>query len=179
MRTCESGMTLLEVIIASTIGVMLTGLCLLLMIQIFNHSQKVSDHLFLDYQIDRAGFWIGQDAQKAVIVSTTGLESPQVLVLQWTEWNFGGDSVYHSVVYSVEDAVDGVGRLKRFYQNSKGQSSVTWVAEEIYYNPQDEEHSTRLSYDNGILSVVITAVKGEEKESRQYRIHPRPDYTGA
>jgi hypothetical protein len=104
------------------------------------------------------------------------LTPPDFLVLNWAEWDDAGDPTYHSITYFFENLTDGLGKLKRSHWSSAGINEQTLVAEYIYYDPDDPDNTSKVSYQSPVLTVQLTALSEEIRETREYRINRRPNF---
>jgi len=126
-------------------------------------------------QVQNAGYWISRDALMAE--STDNVTTPpDFLILNWTEWDYDEDSIYHRVTYSFEDMPSGLKKLKRTHEINGEVSAQTLVAEYIYYNPDNPDNTTKASYESSVLTVQIAAAIGEANEIKEYRVWHRPNF---
>jgi len=126
-------------------------------------------------QVQNAGYWISRDALMAE--STDNVTTPpDFLILNWTEWGYDEDSIYHRVTYSFEDMPSGLKKLKRTHEINGEVSAQTLVAEYIYYNPDNPDNTTKASYESSVLTVQIAAAIGEANEIKEYRVWHRPNF---
>ncbi|MFC2011440.1 type II secretion system protein J [Chloroflexota bacterium] len=177
MKLGEKGYTLLELMIAITITVIVTGSAGSAIFQVLKNTERNNDHITVVRQVENAGYWISRDAQMALSVTTTdNLTPPDFLSLSWSEWDVDGDPTYHWVNYTFQDLTDGIGKLSRTYGSSAGASEETLVAQYIYYDPDDVEVTSNTSYQNPVLTVKLTAVFEDIVETREYRIKRRLDF---
>jgi len=173
MKPGEKGYTLIELMVAITIIVLASGAAAAAIFQIFRGIERNNDYMTAVRQVQNAGYWISRDAQMALSVNTTdNMTLPDFLGLNWTEWDAEGEPSYHSVIYSFEDLTDGTGKLKRTY-SSTGTSTQTLIAQYIYYNPDDTDNTTKVSYESPVLTVQLTAIFEGTQEIREYRIKRR------
>ena len=175
MKPGEKGYTLVELLIAITITVMVTGTAGAAIFQILRNTERNNDHITVVRQVENAGYWISRDAQMALGVTATGnLTLPDFLSLSWTEWDDDGNPIYHSANYTFEGLTNGIGKLKRNHGSSAGASEQTLVAQYIYYDPDDVDATSNTSYQSPVLTVKLTAVFGDIVETREYNIKRRP-----
>jgi len=81
---------------------------------------------------------------------------------------------HHSATYFFEDLTDGIGKLKREHWSSAGASEETLIARYIYYDP-GVDNTSNASYLNPVLTVQLTALFEETRETREYQITHRPN----
>ncbi len=175
MKYGEKGYTLVELLIAITIMVLVSGAAGAVIFRILRDTERNNNHITAVLQVQNAGFWISRDAQMAENATTDNLTLPDFLILSWTEWDDAGDPVYHSARYFFEDLTDGVGMLKRNHWSSAGANEQTLVAQYIYYDPDDIGATSNTSYQNSVLTVKLTAVFEDMLETREYKIKRRPN----
>lgn len=177
MKLGEKGFTLIELLVAITIMVMASGAAGAAIFQICRGTERNSNHMTAVRQVQNAGYWISCDAQMALSVNTTdNMTLPDFLGLSWTEWDAEGDPIYHSSRYFFEDLTDGIGKFKRSHWSSAGASEETLVAQYIYYDPDDTDNTSKVSYESPVLTVQLTAIFEETQESREYRIKRRAGF---
>ena len=173
MKHSEKGYTLIELLIAITIMVLVSGAAGAVIFQILRNIERNNDHITAVRQVQNAGYWISRDAQMAQNVTTDNLTPPDFLILNWTEWDDAGDPIYHSATYSFEELTDGIGKLKRGHWSSVGANEQTLIAEYIYYDPNDVDDTSKASYESPLLTVQLTALFKEILETREYKIKHR------
>ena len=175
MKLGEKGYTLIELLIAITIMVLASGAAGAAIFQILRGMEGNNDHMTAVHQVQNAGYYISRDAQMAQSVTTDGLTLPDFLVVNWTEWDEDGHPIYHSATYFFEDLTDDIGKLKRDYWSSAGASEETLIAQYIYYDPGDVDNTSNASYQSPVLTVQLTAIFEETRETREYKVTRRPN----
>jgi prepilin-type N-terminal cleavage/methylation domain-containing protein len=173
MKPGEKGYTLIELMIAITIMVVASGVAGAAIFQILRNTERNNDRITAVRQVQNAGYWISRDAQMAETVATDNLTLPDFLTLSWTEWDAAGDPISHSATYFFEDLTDGVGKFKRSHLSSAGASEQTLIAQYIYYDPNDVDATSKASYQSPVLTVQLTALFEQTRESREYMIKHR------
>jgi len=173
MKRGEKGFTLIELIVAITIMALASGAAGTAIFQILRNTARNNDHITAVRQVQNAGYWISRDAQMAQNATTDNLTPPDFLILSWTEWDDAGDPIYHSATYFLEELTDGIGKLKRSHWSSAGANEQTLVAEYIYYDPSDVDSTSKVSYQEPVLTAQLTALYEETLETREYRIKHR------
>ncbi len=175
MKPGEKGFTFVELIIALAITVLISGASTMALSQIFGGTDRNNNRLTAARQVENAGFWISRDAQRAQSVSTDNLTPPDLLLLNWTEWDDDGNPTYHSARYSFDNITASIGKLKRYYWSSDGANQQTLVGLNLYYNPGDSENSSMASYQSSVITVRLTSIVDKARETREYRIKRRPN----
>ena len=175
MRQNEKGYTFIELLIAITIMALASAAAGGAIFQIFRGMESNNDHMTAVRQVQNAGYWISRDAQMAQSVTTDGLTLPDFLVLNWTVWDDAGDPIYHTATYFFGDLTDGIGTLMREHWSSAGASEETMIAQYIYYDPDDVDDTSNASYLSPLLTVQITALFEETRETREYQVTHRPN----
>jgi len=161
----QRGMTLIELVVAMGIaGFVVVGAAAVIF-QLFTVSARSSDYMTAYTQVQNAGFSVSRDALQAEEVSV--VDDPEtleieLLTLDWSDWE--GDA--HQVVYTLEDASGGLKELWRDYSNGVTQETIR-VAK--YIDP-----GTNCSWDEKVLTLVITAQVGDKTATRTYNVGPRP-----
>ncbi|UCG10730.1 MAG: prepilin-type N-terminal cleavage/methylation domain-containing protein [Dehalococcoidia bacterium] len=176
MRRGERGATIIELVVAITIMALVSGAATAATFQVFKCTERNSEYMTALNQVQNAAYWISHDAQMAQSITTENLTSPDFLVLNWTEWDAEDNPVYHSATYFWEDLSGGIGKLKRSHWSSAGVNEQTLVARHIYYDPTDLDYTSEASYQNPVLTLQITALSGESRETREYQISRRPNF---
>ena len=176
MKQGERGFTIIEVVVATAIIGLIAGAATMTTFQMFRDTERTNDHLTVVRQVENAGYWINRDTQMAGSLITENLTPPDFLVLNWTEWGYGEDSIYHSVTYSIEDVSEEIGKLKRTHQDSEGTNEQMLVAQYIYYNPGDPDNSSNVSYQDPMLLLKVVSAFGDAQETREYKIYCRSNF---
>ena len=176
MKASGKGFTFVELIIAMGITFLITLASTTALFQIFGATDRNNNRLTVARQTENAGFWISRDAQRAQGVSTSNLTAPDILLLNWMQWDASGNPIYYSARYSFDNiTAANIGRLKRYYWNSLGDNQTTLVGINLYYNPSDSENSSMVSYQSPVITVRLTAIVDKARETREYRIKRRPN----
>ncbi len=175
MRNGEKGYTLLELIIATTIIVLVSGAASIAIFQIMKGTETNNTHMNAVRQVQTAGYWISRDARMAQSVSTDNLTPPDFLVFTWSEWNELDEKIYHTANYSFADLSGDTGKLKRTHWSSAGANEQTLIATHIYYAPADPDDTTKASYQAPVLTLQLTSLVKDAMETREYRINNRPN----
>jgi len=175
MKQGEKGFTIIELVVAFTIMALVGSAAAATTFQVFRGTGRNNDHMTAVRQVQNAGYWISRDAQMAQSVTADNLTLPDFLVLGWTEWDEAGDPIYHSVTYFFEDLIDGIGKLKRSHWSSAGANEQTLLAKYIYYDSDDPDNTSKASYQSPVLTVQLTSLFEEARETREYRIKHRPN----
>lgn len=175
MKRNEGGFTYVELLVAITIIVVVSGAAGLAIFQVFKNTERNNDYITVVRQVQNAGYWISRDARTAQNIKTDNLTPPNFLVMNWTEWDEAGNPIYHSATYFFDGLTQGIGKLKRTHWSSAGASEQTLVANYIYYDPGDPAETSQASYQNPALTVQLTARLKENRETREYQIYHRPN----
>ena len=158
----QRGLTLIELIIVIALTGIITAAITMTIMQVFNMNTRASNRMTAVSQVQHAGKLVSEDILEAQSVNATG-GSDFPLTLTWTEGGGTGDS--HTVIYSLEDS-----ELWRNESVNGGNSTLTRVAEHI------DLAGTYLDWDdvNNVLTFTVTATVGEQSETREYKVKPRP-----
>ena len=175
MKQGEKGFTYIELVVAIAIIALISGATATATFQVFQGTERSNNHMTAVRQVHNAGYRISRDAQMAQSVTADNLTLPDFLVLSWTERDYADEPTYHSVTYFFEDLTDGIGKLKRNHWSSAGANEQTLVADYIYYDPDDSDDTSKASYQSPVLTVQLTALFEETRETREYRINHRPN----
>ena len=175
MNRGQAGFAFLEVILAVCLATIISGAASAVTIYVLQESEKTNHHLTAVFHADSAAYWISQDTQMADGVTTENLTPMEILIVSWTDWSSEEDSIYHVVTYSIEDISAEVGKLKRTHQDSNGTIEQAVVAEYIYYDPDDMDNTTQVSYQDPILDLKVATLFGQAGEFTEYKIYRRPN----
>ena len=177
MKRNEQGFTLIELIIVIAIVAIIAGAATFTTFQVLNVTASSGNDIRVIRQVQNAGWWISQDALVAEnIIIDDDPETPEFLLFSWTQWGYDEESIYHAVTYSFEDVSEGIGKLKRNYWISTGVDRDTLVAEYISYDPDDPVNTSNVSYQKPVLSVKLTSLFKDARETREYSINRRQNF---
>jgi len=175
MKVNEKGFTLIELIVAAAITALIGVAAATATIQVINGTDRNNNHITAVSQIQNAGHWISHDTNMANEVVIDGLTPPNFLILNWTELDNDMDLIYHSATYYFDDLTDGIGKLKRTHWSSAGANEQNLVANYIYYEPDDPENTSQVSYQQPVITLQVTALFGDITEAREYKMKHRPN----
>ncbi|MFC1847625.1 type II secretion system protein J [Chloroflexota bacterium] len=174
MKSGKSGYTLIELALVIAITAIVSTGASATVIQILRGTENNNDHMDTVRQVESAGYWISRDVQMANSVTTDNLTQPNFLIVSWTEFDDGGEPIYHSATYYFEDMTNGIGKLKRNHWSSAGTNDTILVADYIYYNPADIDNTSMVISDDQLVTAHLVALLGEAIESREYNVKQRP-----
>ena len=174
MKQDEKGSTLLELIIAISIMVLVSGATLAGIFHISKTTELNASHTSAVFQVQNAGYWIIHDTRMAQGVITDNLTLPDFLILGWIEQ---GSCDEYQLTYTLENMAEGQLKKMLRHQYINGVlNNSTLVAQYI----EPDSGCTSCDYNNGILSlnIMATVERGSsiETETRSYNISPRPAY---
>ncbi len=175
MRNGEKGYTFIELIIAITIIMLVSGAASITIFQVLKGTEMNNTHMNAVRQVQNAGYWICRDARMAQSIDTDNVTPPDFIAFNWTEWDDQDEEIYHTATYSFEDLTDGTGKLKRTHWSSAGANEQTFIAQHIYYAPADPDDTSKASYQAPVLTLQLTSIVEDEMEVREYRIQRRPN----
>ncbi len=176
MKHGESGFTIIEIAVTvGIIGLIASGATSVIF-HAFNDTRRTNDHMTTVRHLENAAYWMGRDARMADYLTSTNLTSPAILILKWTEWGYGTDSIYHQVTYSVDNVSGNVGILNRRHENDQGLNQRAMVAQYIYYNTADPGNSTNITFQSPILNLRVATLFGATQERKEFQIYRRPNY---
>lgn len=176
MRRGERGFTVIELMVGLALSSMIALGALAVSYQTMHVTVDSSDDLSAATQVESAGFWISRDAQMAAEYTTTGLTEPDMLVMTWDEFVYGGNAVENTVTYSVVDRVNGVGTLKRRFAPGGGLATDTIVALGVYYDPADPTGTSVAAWVLPELKVKIVVRVDDATETRTYAVTYRQNF---
>ena len=84
-------------------------------------------------------------------------------------------SLLVSITYFFEEISEGVGKLKRNQWSSGGANAEILIAEYICYDPDDPVNTSNASYQSQVLTVKLTALFYDARETREYIMGGRPN----
>jgi type II secretory pathway pseudopilin PulG len=170
----QTGITLLELLLAVAIATIVTSTAVMIVFQVFDGEARSSNHINAISRVQNAGCQVSTDAgmaQRLVLTPAPDLDGFP-LTLSWTEWE---SNEVHQVVYSIVD-----NELQREHYINGG-LDTTYVFEHIYNtDPDTGELKTYCEWDedNLTLAFTLTAIVGvgsqKESETRVYEAKPRP-----
>ena len=177
----QAGLTLIELITSLAItGLIATGVTTSIA-QVMLFHDKPRDTAIASQEVQNCGYWISQDTLRAQVVQV-GDDSDsadyEVLNLYWVGWERTDaqdydyfDSYEVRYVYDSQklwrheqiktEKYDPAGQLINITENQK----TTFVGEHIT--------DLAISYDDNMLTVLVTASVGEDQSQKTYEIAPR------
>lgn len=163
----QKGMTLVELLIAIAVAGLVVAVVAAIMFQLFGVSDRTSDHVVSYNQVQNAGYWISHDAVQAQEVDdTSGL-----VTLDWVDW----DGNAHQVIYTLQDASDGLKQLRRsYYTKDSGQTDFEHQNTIVVAQYIDSSTTCDWDEDERVLTLVVTAQVGDQTATRTYKVEPRP-----
>lgn len=168
-RLCQghqSGLTLLELVMAMGAAGVLMAAVTLSVVTLLNTNTRNTNHMVAVRSVQNAGYWISHDGEMAnwILGVSTNLTGTNFLQLKWRDPNVPY-SANHTSVYTL----DARGNLYRNLDNA----GPSLVAEHI-----QAVSSANYTKSNNTLTLTVSAsvttrnITGSE--SRVYRINPRP-----
>ncbi len=175
MKPGEKGFTLIELLISLAITALIAVAASTVIFQIFRTTDRNNNYMTAVRQVQNASYWLNHDFQMADGI-TTNTTPPDFLTIRWSEWDAAGTGIYHSANYTFENLSSSIGNLKRTHRSSAGDNDTKLIATGIYFNPDDADNTTRISYQSPVLTVRLTALSENTRETREYEIKCRPNY---
>ncbi len=169
-RKSQSGLTLVELIIALAIISLIAGVTVMAIHQLLTASRQANDQQYAVSQLRQAEHWMTRDALMAqqVIPGTSGVQ-PFPLELRWT--TSGG--VSHEVIYSLEPA-GGLLTLKR-HTETQEEDGTTTTSSLILAQGIDDAPGSQWEYASRVLTVTLTATSRSHTETRIFTAKLRSD----
>ena len=158
LKKDQRGLTLVELLIVIAITGIITGGITMSIFQVFNINTRTANRMAAVSQVENAGSWVSPDIQMAREIDTES----EFLKLTWIEIE-GAANYTHEVIYTLEDS-----ELWRSHSVNDGEPTLTRVAE--YIDPVQ----TSCIWAGGVLTFEVTATVGEQSETREYKVKPRP-----
>ncbi len=167
MKRGEKGFTLIEVMVATTLAVILGAGITMTTAQTFNVSRRSNDWSTVVRQTQNVGYWIRQDALMAQSVNVT--DDPETtdvefITLGWKNWE-NGDT--HNIRYILLDSTGSLKKIQRKEltrdnNNVEIGNETTFVADNI--------NTANLSQQDGAWILYIEAVSGMNSTAKTYRL---------
>ncbi|MFC1910333.1 prepilin-type N-terminal cleavage/methylation domain-containing protein [Chloroflexota bacterium] len=170
MRRNQNGFTVLELVVVLGLSAIISLIATSFTFQAFRSSAQSEDYLTAVSNVENAGFWLSRDGCIADVVITDNLTSPAILTLKWTDWGYGQNNIYHSAIYSIKNLSAHIGQLTRQYQSSDGTNLQMVIAGYIYYNADDLDNNTTVTYESPILHFKVATRSGNACEVREYQV---------
>ena len=160
----QRGFTLIGLMLAIAITGIVTAGVTTTMLQVFDGSARINNHMTAVRQVQSAGYWVSHDVQMAKTVEPEPAPDPDGFPLDLlipVDMDPLND-------YTISYFLDG-DKLKRLVNGSP----ETLIAE--YINPAQ----TSCVWDGEVLTFTVTATVGaglqEQSETRVYEVIRRPD----
>ncbi len=171
MHNGQGGFTLLELIIAIAIAGLITAGITVAIMQILTINTRASNQMIAVRQVQQAGKEVSKDALQAQ-PSKIEIEPDDppgaFLVLNWTDWEGGNNTV----IYTLQDMPSSpdLSVLARNHTiNGTPEATAPPVVAQ-YIDPTQ----TSCVRNGTLLVFTVTATVGEQSETRIYEIEPRP-----
>jgi len=176
MRKAERGFALMELLITSTIVVVIGVAVATSIFQIQSNNNLNNAYLTRVNQLEFAGNQICQDVQSAETMTTEGLTYPDFFILSWDERGIGStaSTVNHMITYYFSE--NNLGMLYRNHWSSSGTNETILVGKSLYYDPDDTANTSSATYTSPTFTVKLAAVIDNRTETREYIVERRPSY---
>jgi len=172
-RHSQSGLTLVELIIALAIIGLIAGVTVMAIHQLLTASRQANDQQYAVSQLRQAEHWMTRDALMAhTVVPDSLVPTGFPVVLSWTT----SASVSYEIEYLLEDMP--IGSLKILQRKAVidgGAPSILRIAQGIEYDELDEPPPTWCSYSRPVFTVALTARSGAHTETRIFDAKLRSD----
>jgi len=154
----QRGLTIIELLVLIVLTGLITAAVTTTFFQVFDMNTRTANHMSAVSQVQQAGKLVSEDILQSQVrdPNPTGGE---FLILGWNSTGI------HEVTYTLED-----GELWRIESIDGGGELTTRVAEYIDSDPT----MTSCHLEGTVLIFKVTATVGEESETREYRVQPRP-----
>ena len=174
IRQRQSGLTLVELMIAIALAGIVTAGITMLISNVFATSARTSNHMTAVRQVQHAGKQVSQDILMAQAVDTES----EFLKLTWTD---PATDYEHEVIYSLVDMPSGgFKRLQRILKITPPEEEPTTTVSVVaqYIDPDLGRTSctpeVSLLPKGEILAFRVTATVAGQSETRVYEVKPRP-----
>ena len=174
LHSDQRGFSILELLLVMILTGLITTAITTTFFQVFNMNTRTANHMIAVSQVQQAGKLVSEDMLEAQADMIDDSPPGAFLKLGWIAHN---STILHEVTYTLED-----GELWRSESIDGGAPTMTRVAE--YIDPaetscccdcdSDGYCDVGCDCDGGALIFTVTATVGEESETREYRVKPRP-----
>ena len=168
----QSGLTLIELVIALAIIGLIAGVIVMAVYQLLNASRQANDQQYAVSQLRQAEHWITRDSLAALVVTPDDLDTSGFpLQISWTT----SADIDYVITYSLQEMPTG--SLKRLQRQAEvdGTTSAFWVAEGIEVGDELGPPPSWCSYTRPVLTVTLTATSGTHTEARTFEAKVRSD----
>jgi prepilin-type N-terminal cleavage/methylation domain-containing protein len=156
------GFTFIELVMAmAVVGIVMAATATVLA-QLFSTNRSATNHMVAVRQVQSAGYWVSHDGVMSQAILDTGdLAAPDVLRLEWTDW----DNVAHDVVYSLDANL-------QFTRTEDGNPAV--IASHIRNAVATFTDTNGNGINDKVVFTITSAVvAGSQEETRAYEVIPR------
>ena len=177
LRNCR-GFTLLEVVVALSIGSLIVAASTQILTQIYTVVPKTESSILAMRQVQVAGHWISRDATMAQGINYTDNYTHDLSIapLTFTHVNWSSDNTT-TITYSVDTTTDPANyKLKRHVViKDKNGSTLSDTQLQIADSITSiyAQYIEPVGQDNKVLTVTITARVQSSSKTKVYEISPR------
>jgi len=187
----ESGMTLIELMVAVPLAAMIAGGVAGMVFQMMDTHNYVSSSVRCYREVQAAGSWFSRDAVQAQrvtdenygdggtraieVLQDVDIEGVEVFIAEWIDWN----DEEREVVYSIlTDAGSGESSLQRsvFVDDALTDQHIAARHLDATIDPDTSLAMTRFEWstdEKQVVRMIVTANVGLESVTRFYEVRPR------
>lgn len=173
MRHRRDGFTLLETVIALSLLSLVAYGGTMTVSTVVRGTQRSSDEMTALRQVQNVGYWISRDFMNAQTIAPgddPGTPQVEFVSLFWTDWE---TAETYNIYYYSQDASGGLLRVMRHVRVLDSNMNV--LSDTTQSVGENMVGAPTISQGLSVWRVVIQARSGQQTETREYDILPRPD----
>lgn len=175
MNLNEKGFSLLEMIVAISVGAIIALGASMTTVQMINVTARNNHQTTAIRQAQNVGFWMSQDllmGHSANVSDDPGTPDTEFVTITWKHWETGD---YYDIRYVWTDSIESLKKLKR---NQITRDKNGLIIETKSMLIADNILSANLSLQNGVWDLSVGTRSGKISEFREFEINKRTQTSG-
>ncbi len=166
---CQSGVTLVELVIALAIISLIGSGVVMAVHQLLTATRQANDQQYTVSQLRQAEHYITRDVLMTWQISSSGFP----LSLYWEAENEDGDDLSYAVTYSLAGASGALKELNRALVVTDIATNVAVESSSLVVAQSIDDASSSVQFNDPTLAVTLVSVTGSHQEVRTFEVKPR------